>query len=90
MAISLARKDEIWGNLLAGASNTDNFFGDRRNFDVMYNYASKSAEEKAVLDAFWNNAKSMIDKGQSAYQAISALKSNKDSYINPRDSQTPE
>lgn len=49
------RKTEIDMNLNEGLKNAPQLFSDKATFLKAYGYGTKPAEEKAQLDAFWNN-----------------------------------
>ena len=44
---------EIVNNLNAYWQNNRDFFKDRATFNQMFNYAGRSAEQKALLDSYW-------------------------------------
>ena len=46
-----ARLDEVRNNLSEAQVNNPNSFADRATFEKTYNYASRSPEQKAILDA---------------------------------------
>lgn len=80
MAITQARKDQIWAHLVEGTTNINGLISDRSKFNSEYDYASKTADEKAVLDAFFGSAATLMQQGKSAFQAVSALKANPSAY----------
>jgi len=61
------RQQEIQNNLATGYQTNPWLFTDRTAFDQAYNYATKSPEEKATLDSFYNSKQPTIS---SMYSAI--------------------
>lgn len=49
------REKEINSNLNEGFANSPGLFKDRATFDQAYSYASKPANERGILDAFWKS-----------------------------------
>lgn len=61
------RQQEIQNNLATGYNTNPALFTDRTAYDQAYNYATKSPEEKATLDSFYNSKQPTIS---SMYSAI--------------------
>lgn len=61
------RQQEIQNNLATGYQTNPALFTDRAAYDKAYNYASKSPEEQATLDSFYNSKQPTIS---SMYSAI--------------------
>ena len=61
------RQQEIQNNLTTGYNTNPALFSDRTAFNQAYNYATKSPEEKATLDSFYNSKQPTIS---SMYSAI--------------------
>lgn len=61
------RQQEIQNNLAIGYQTNPALFSDRTAFDQAYNYATKSPEEQATLDSFYNSKQPTIS---SMYSAI--------------------
>ena len=61
------RQQEIQNNLTTGYNTNPALFSDRTAFNQAYNYATKSPEEQATLDSFYNSKQPTIS---SMYSAI--------------------
>lgn len=61
------RQQEIQNNLATGYQTNPGLFTDRTAYDKAYNYATKSPEEQATLDSFYNSKQPTIS---SMYSAI--------------------
>lgn len=61
------RQQEIQNNLATGYNTNPWLFTDRAAYDKAYNYATKSPEEQATLDSFYNSKQPTIS---SMYSAI--------------------
>ncbi len=61
------RQQEIQNNLATGYQTNPWLFTDRASYDKAYNYATKSPEEQATLDSFYNSKQPTIS---SMYSAI--------------------
>lgn len=61
------RQQEIQNNLTTGYNTNPALFSDRNAFNQAYNYATKSPEEQATLDSFYNSKQPTIS---SMYSAI--------------------
>ena len=61
------RQQEIQNNLATGYQTNPALFNDRTAFNQAYNYATKSPEEQATLDSFYNSKQPTIS---SMYSAI--------------------
>lgn len=61
------RQQEIQNNLTTGFQQDPSLFTDRKTFNTAYNYDSKTPEEKATLDSFYNSKQPTIS---SMYSAI--------------------
>ena len=61
------RQQEIQNNLATGYQTNPGLFTDRAAYDKAYNYATKSPEEQATLDSFYNSKQPTIS---SMYSAI--------------------
>lgn len=61
------RQQEIQNNLATGYQTNPWLFTDRAAYDKAYNYATKSPEEQATLDSFYNSKQPTIS---SMYSAI--------------------
>ena len=61
------RQQEIQNNLATGYQTNPGLFTDRTAYDQAYNYATKSPEEQATLDSFYNSKQPTIS---SMYSAI--------------------
>ena len=61
------RQQEIQNNLATGYQTNPGLFTDRSAYDKAYNYATKSPEEQATLDSFYNSKQPTIS---SMYSAI--------------------
>ena len=61
------RQQEIQNNLSQGYQTNPGLFTDRASYDKAYNYATKSPEEQATLDSFYNSKQPTIS---SMYSAI--------------------
>lgn len=61
------RQQEIQNNLATGYQTNPGLFTDRAAYDKAYNYATKTPEEQATLDSFYNSKQPTIS---SMYSAI--------------------